>query len=72
MDNAIVEVKFNTKAPSKYDYKYFEVVLKNGDIERFYHHKNNPIPTKEEMIGSTWSDLCELIKIKWYEAIESV
>lgn len=68
-NNTIIEVKFNNEPPTKYDYKHFDVILENGDIETFHYHINNPIPTEEEMIGLTWFELCELSKKIWYEAI---
>lgn len=52
-DNIIVKIKVNDESPTKYDYKYFEAILSNGEIKVFNYHINNPIPTSEEMIGLT-------------------
>jgi len=62
MKNTITEVKFNSEAPTKYDYKYFEVILNNGKVETFHYHINNPMPTKEQMIGLTWDELISLAR----------
>lgn len=43
--------------------------MKTGKIHTFHHHKNNPIPSKEEMMGLTWYELIQLVKKKWYDAI---
>jgi hypothetical protein len=69
MKNPIVEVKFNDEPPTEYDYKHFDVVLENGDVKTFHYHKNNPIPTEEEMLGLTWDEFIELARKKWYESI---
>lgn len=70
MNNVIVEVRFNNGIPTKYDYKYFQVVLTDGKIETFHYHINNPIPSKEEMFGLTWEEVIELARKMWYEAIK--
>lgn len=70
MKNTIVEVKFNNEPPTKHDYKYFEAIMKTGKVHTFHHHINNPIPTKEEMIGLTWFETIELARKKFYEAID--
>lgn len=68
-DKVIVEVKFNNELPTKYDYRHFDAILEGGEIKTFHHHKNNAIPTEEEIIGLTWEGLRELCRKKWYEAI---
>lgn len=68
--NKVVEVNFNNELPTKDDYKHFDVILEDGELETFHYHKNNPIPKEEEMIGLTWDELIELCKKKWYEAIK--
>ena len=65
----VVNVIFNDKPPTKYDYKYFTAELANGEAVMFHYHKNNPIPTREEVIGLTWNELVEVCRQKWYEAI---
>lgn len=62
MKNTIIEVKFNNEPPTRYDYKHFDVVLKDGHIETFHYHINNPIPTKEQMIGLTWDEVISLTR----------
>lgn len=70
MKNVIVQVKFNNEPPAEYDYKYFQVVMKTGKVQTFHYHKNNPLPTMEEMLGLTWYELIQLVKKKWYESIK--
>lgn len=70
-DRTIKEVRFNNKPPTEYDYKYFEVVLEDGKIKTFHHHKNNPIPDEEEILGLTWEELRELCLEKFNEVIRS-
>ena len=62
MKNVVVKVLFNDEPPTKYDYKHFDVVMKTGKIHTFHHHKNNPMPTKEEMIGLTWFEVINLAR----------
>lgn len=70
-DNIITDVRFNNEAATEYDYKHFDVVLDNGELKTFHHHKSNPIPTKEEMIGLTWNQLRALCRKKFYEVVNS-
>lgn len=71
MKNVIVDVKFNNKPPTKYDYKYFEVVMKTGKVHTFHYHINNPIPTKEESLGLTYYELLNLARKKFYDSINN-
>ena len=70
MKNVVEKVLFNNEPPTQYDYKYFQVVMKKGKIHTFHYHINNPIPTKDEMMGSTWCEVIQLAKNKFYEAIK--
>lgn len=70
-ERTIKEAIFNDETPTKYDYKHFDVVLEDGEIKTFHHHKNNPIPTEKEMLGLTWEELRELCREKWNEAIKN-
>ena len=69
-DSIIIEAKLNIEAPTKYDYKHFDVVFNDNTVKTFNYYKNNPIPTEIEMIGLTWSELLKLCKKKWYEVIK--
>jgi hypothetical protein len=72
-DNSkIIEVKFNDEIPSKYDYRYFDVILENGKIETFNYHMNNPIPTEDEMIGLTWDEVIELCKKMFNDKVKEL
>jgi predicted phosphatase len=71
MDSVIVEVIFNDKPPTKYNYKHFDVVLDDGKIETFHYHIHNPMPTKDEMLGLTWEQLSELAEKMFYDKIKS-
>ena len=68
-DEIIVQVKFNGKPPTAFNYKHFTVELEGGEIKVFHYNINNPIPTREEIIGLTWEELCDLCKKKFYEVI---
>lgn len=70
-DKVIVEVKFNNEPPTKHDYKHFDVILEDGKVKTFHHHKSNPIPTEEEIIGLTWEELRKLCLQKFYEVVNS-
>lgn len=70
MRNDIVDVRFNNEEPTKYGYKHFEVIFENGKIQTFHYNKNNPIPTKAEIIGWNWEELIKLCERKIYGAIK--
>lgn len=70
-ERVIKAVKFNNELPDNHDYKYFDVVLEDGEVKTFHHHKNNPIPAEEEILGLTWEELRELCLEKWHEAIKA-
>ena len=68
----IVDVIFNDDPASKYDYKYFTLVYESGRTRKFYYHKNNPIPTKEEMVGKDLFEIRELYTALFYKAVGKV
>lgn len=65
----IIEVKFNDLPPDKYNYKYFYGKLKSGRTKTFYYNVNNPMPSKDEMIGLTWLELRNLCIKLFYDVI---
>lgn len=65
----IKEVYFNDNPPDKYDYVYLEIRFEDNEREFFFHHKNNPFPKREEIIGLTWEGLQDLYTKMFYEAV---
>jgi len=45
--------------------------MKTGKVHTFHYHINNPIPTKEEMIGLTWFEVINLAKKMFYDLVNN-
>lgn len=68
----VVKIIRNNEPPTKYDYKYFEVILESDKKKIFHYHINNPIPTDEQMLGLTWEEVRQLVLNMFNEAVNEV